>query len=108
MGPPPSTMWELYKPSRRRIAPWAPGSAARSYSSRIESLYAPEECRRVGRAGETGGLSLMASSWARAIVSVMVIVAVPSPPWWEDRSEGVSQLSLTDRGGELRPEARCA
>src|SRR5450759_110910 len=40
----------------------------------------------------------MASSWARAIVNVMVIGAVPSPPWWEDRLEGVSHVSLTDRG----------
>jgi hypothetical protein len=39
----------------------------------------------------------MASSWARAIVNVMVTVVVPSPPWWEDRLEGVSHVRLTAR-----------
>ncbi len=46
-----STMWEMYKPSRRSSAPLSPGSVSRSYSTRMASLYSGQGQRRLSRSG---------------------------------------------------------
>ena len=43
-----SMIWEEYKPSRRRIAPFCPFGAF-SYSATMASLYSGVNARRVGR-----------------------------------------------------------
>src|SRR5439155_233989 len=48
-----STMWLLYKPSRRNSAPFSP-SAAVSYSARISSLYLAVNVRRLALSGTSG------------------------------------------------------
>src|SRR5512132_185803 len=68
-----STMWEVYKPSRRSNAPLSPGSVSRSYSARIASLYSGLNLRRRGRAGSW---SAMSPSCDATTVVVMLTVNV--------------------------------
>ncbi len=87
-------MWEEYRPSRRKIAPRSPWSAA-SYSATIYALYSAVKVRRLGRSAR--GLATPSSS---PVVSanVMVIRFLDSPPRADRRnSVMVSHLSLTHR-----------
>jgi hypothetical protein len=73
-----SEMWELYRPSRRRIAPRSSEPFGQvSYLARISALYSALKVRRVGRA-EGSMSSVTPPVWARpfndAVVMVMVFV----------------------------------
>src|SRR5215208_6578903 len=100
-----STMWEVYRPSRRSNAPLSPGSVSRSYSARIASLYSGLNLRRRGRAGSW---SAMSPSWdaTAAVVMLMVDMLLSRP----ERDKGLRQVShvrLTDRGNRPRPPGQC-
>ena len=94
-----SVRCDEYRPSRRRIEPFAPSTAA-SYSANTASLYSAVKRRLVGRAaGSTP--SDTPTSWTRPFNTAIGIdteIGIRSRPTREDPQQRASHLSLTRRG----------
>src|SRR5690606_8879177 len=89
-----SAMWEVYRPSRRRISP-RPERSAASYSARIAALNSAVNVRLLGRSAR----GAMAQSSAPTSATVIVISMCPSlaPCEVSSRSAVVSHPILTHR-----------
>src|SRR6056297_1979550 len=95
-------MCDVYKPSRRKIAPRSSEPFGHeSYSATISALYSALNVRRVGRAAGSMSSSVTPPVWARpfnnAVVMVMVQVFLSRPVGSDDRVPQVSHPTLTDR-----------
>src|SRR5215216_3419025 len=98
-----STMWEVYRPSRRSNAPLSPGSVSRSYSARIASLYSGLNLRRRGRAGSWSAMS--PSCDATTVVVILTVNLLLSRPERDKGLRQVSHVRLTDRADDRREQA---
>src|SRR6056297_2738992 len=102
-------MCDVYKPSRRKIAPRSSEPFGHeSYSATISALYSALNVRRVGFAAGSMSSSVTPPFWARpfkdAVVVVMVQVFLSRPVGSDNREPQVPHLTLTDRAQRQSPE----